>query len=125
MRSALLPAATLALAGCATATEKSASLVYVGLAGAGPCSVALDGRRYQLPQDAAALARQAKQLAARSDGAIVGGEEGLSFACWRESMAIIRQAGFPRLGLVAEAPAPPAEVEEPARPDTRESPTAR
>jgi hypothetical protein len=108
------------LGGCATAPREPA-LAYLSLAGSGPCTVDIDNRRYVLPGDRAALDRRMKRLAARTEGAIVAGEEALSFACWRETMAIVRRAGFPKLGLVTDAPPDPA-VQTPTPDQPRPSP---
>jgi hypothetical protein len=110
----LLPLAALAaLIGCVTTPREP--LTYLVLAGSGPCTVDVDEQRFTLPADGAPLAARLRQTAKRVEGALVdAGEEPLSFACYREAMALIKKAGFPRLGLVTAAPPDPAQVQQPA-----------
>jgi hypothetical protein len=118
----LLPLlAAAALAGCATTPGDP--LVYLVLAGSGPCTVEVDAQRFTLPGDAAPLAQQLSRAAKRAEGALVdSGEEPLSYACYREAMTIVRRAGFPRLGLITAAPPDPnPQPEQPAPAQPEES----
>jgi hypothetical protein len=63
------------------------------------------------------------RLAKRVEGALVdAGEEPLSFACYREGMALVKKAGFARLGLVTAAPPDPAGVPETQAPPEQDKP---
>ncbi len=108
------------LAACATTPRDP--LVYLVLAGSGPCTVDVNEQRFTLPGDAAPLAQRMKRLARGAEGALVDeGEAPLSYVCYRATMAIVRKAGFARLGLVTAAPPDPAEADPPA-PAERETP---
>ena len=92
-------------------------LAYLVLAGSGPCTVNLDDKRFVLPAQAEPLSRAMARVAKRAEGALVdAGEEPLSYACYREAMALVRKAGFAKLGLVTAAPPDPAKTEEPVEP---------
>ena len=120
---ACLPVSIAALAilgGCATVAREP--LVYVVLAGSGPCTVDLNEKRFTLPAEAEPLGRALTRVAKNAEGALIdSGEEPLSFACYREGMALVRKAGFARLGLITAAPPDPAKAEQP-RPEEQDQP---
>lgn len=100
---ALAVASALALASCATLSAER--VVYVEVDGDNSCLVTIDGRAHALPAETAALARRLRILAGPRASALMSLRPALTRpGCWDEAVAMVRAAGFPRIGFFGEEP---------------------
>ena len=94
----------LPVAACATP-----SLPYIAVAGDNTCIVEAAGVRFSLPRQAPALAERLRRLARRADAALMSERPALARpGCWDEAVALVRAAGFARIGYFSEDPDPSA-----------------
>lgn len=93
----LMPAT---LAGCATGAGDGGGPVWIGVDGDNDCRVDADGEPFALPADEARLAQRLRRLARRGGSAIIGPPPALtSPGCWDQAVAMVRAAGFERIGF--------------------------
>ncbi len=98
----------LAIGGCATLSGER--IVYVDVGGDNRCLVTIGARGYALPDEVAVLARRLRGLAGPRSSALMSPRPALtSPGCWDEAMALVRAAGFRRIGFFSEEPEPGAE----------------
>ena len=103
-RCALVGAAIALLHGCATTTSPD-DLVWIGVTGDDPCIVNVESRPFTLPAGEARLTAHLQRLTARSQGALMGGEdEAPSYRCWTFALFVVQRVGFKRLGFVSAPP---------------------
>ena len=95
----------LALApGCATLPE--GGLVWIGVDGDNDCRIDAAGEPFALPADAARLAERLRRLARRTSSALIGPPPArTSPGCWDAAVALVRAAGFTRIGFFSNEPA--------------------
>jgi hypothetical protein len=87
-----------ALSGCATLPGGGA--VWIGVDGDNDCRIDADGRAFALPADEARLADRLRRLARRSPSALIGPPPArTSPGCWDQAVAMVRAAGFARIGF--------------------------
>ena len=98
----------IALCGCATLSGER--IVYVDVGGDNACIVTIGERAYSLPDGSAGLAQRLRALSGPRASALMSPRPALtSPGCWDEAMALVRAAGFRRIGFFSEEPEPSAE----------------
>lgn len=80
-------------------------VVWVGVDGDNDCRIDAAGRTFALPADEARLAERLRRLARRSRSALIGPPPArTSPGCWDSAVALVRAAGFERIGFFSNDP---------------------
>jgi len=102
---ALLAPIALALASCATLSGDR--IIYVEVGGDNSCVVTIAERTYPLPAQTRTLSTRLRGLAGLRASALMSPRPALTRpGCWDEAMALVRAAGFRRIGFFSEEPEP-------------------
>jgi len=101
----LLPALLMLAMLSACATVGGNRVVWVGVDGDNDCRIDAAGEPFALPADEARLAERLRRLARGSRSALIGPPPArTSPGCWDAAVALVRAAGFARIGFFSNEP---------------------
>jgi hypothetical protein len=87
----------------ACATLAGGDIVWIEVAGDNACRIEASGQSFALPAEEPALAAHLRRLARAGDSALMSPRPALtSPGCWDSAMALVRAAGFRRIGYFSE-----------------------